>query len=71
MLSHNLQDQVLLRMQEKLDNLCEQVNYLKDQPENATDKYDCQLCQQHKHEQINLVVILLSLILFGLKVNVV
>lgn len=27
------QDQVLLSMQEKLDNLCEQVSFFKDQPE--------------------------------------
>ncbi|CAL5433883.1 unnamed protein product [Camellia sinensis] len=30
--SVQLRDQVLLSMQQKLDNLCEQVNYIKDQP---------------------------------------
>ncbi|XP_027077332.1 uncharacterized protein LOC113776350 [Coffea eugenioides] len=49
-----LRDQVLLRMQEKLDNLCEQINFFKDQPEIATEKNGCQLCQQHKHEPTNL-----------------
>ncbi|XP_058227762.1 uncharacterized protein LOC131336106 isoform X2 [Rhododendron vialii] len=32
MKSVELRDQVLLSMQQKLDNLCEQVNYFKDQP---------------------------------------
>ncbi|KAL6563966.1 hypothetical protein OROHE_005206 [Orobanche hederae] len=34
--SVELRDQVLLGMQQKLDNLCEQVNYCKDQPEVPT-----------------------------------
>ncbi|KAI3461079.1 hypothetical protein Pfo_017742 [Paulownia fortunei] len=34
--SVELRDQVLLSMQQKLDNLCQQVNYFKDQPEVVT-----------------------------------
>ncbi|KAK6164214.1 hypothetical protein DH2020_001078 [Rehmannia glutinosa] len=34
--SVELRDQVLLSMQQKLDNLCEQLNYFKDQPEVLT-----------------------------------
>ncbi|CAH9134624.1 unnamed protein product [Cuscuta epithymum] len=45
--SVQLRDEVLSRMQEKLDNLCEQVNYFKDQPEPAANI--CWLCEQRKH----------------------
>ncbi|CAH9094702.1 unnamed protein product [Cuscuta europaea] len=45
--SVQLRDEVLSRMQEKLDNLCEQVNYFKDQPEPAANI--CWLCEEHKH----------------------
>ncbi|KAL3645107.1 hypothetical protein CASFOL_010287 [Castilleja foliolosa] len=54
--SVQLRDQVLLSMQQKLDNLCEQVNYFKDQPEIPTQtngldsqKTDCacKLCHHH------------------------
>ncbi|KAL2507890.1 hypothetical protein Fot_31537 [Forsythia ovata] len=57
--SVELRDQVLLSMQQKLDNLCEQVNYFKDQPEvevpnstiidNRVD-YGCKICERHKHQ---------------------
>ncbi|KAL0371148.1 UNVERIFIED_CONTAM: hypothetical protein Sangu_0432900 [Sesamum angustifolium] len=42
-------DQVLLSMQQKLDGLCEQVNYFKDQPEVVTQiaECGCKLCQHH------------------------
>ncbi|KAI3449925.1 hypothetical protein Pfo_006590 [Paulownia fortunei] len=55
-ISVELRDQVLLSMQQKLDNLCEQVNYFKDQPEAVTQsdvfvtkrvECDCKLCQHH------------------------
>ncbi|KAL0459259.1 UNVERIFIED_CONTAM: hypothetical protein Slati_0553100 [Sesamum latifolium] len=47
--SIELRDQVLLSMQQKLDGLCEQVNYFKDQPEVVTQKAECgcKLCQHH------------------------
>lgn len=57
--SVELRDQVLLSMQQKLDTLCEQVNYFKDQPEVAlpsstivdkTVDYGSKLCEQHKHQ---------------------
>nr|GME12584.1 Kinesin-related protein [Ipomoea batatas] len=38
------EDQVLLKMQQKLDNLCEQVNDQLEPPSN-----NCWLCEQHKH----------------------
>ncbi|KAL0402546.1 UNVERIFIED_CONTAM: hypothetical protein Slati_4284500 [Sesamum latifolium] len=51
-----MQDQVLLSMQQKLDDLCEQVNYFKDEPDVVTKshvfvaemvEYGCNLCQHH------------------------
>ncbi|PIN06455.1 hypothetical protein CDL12_20991 [Handroanthus impetiginosus] len=54
--SVELRDQVLSSMQQKLDNLCEQVNYFKDQPQvvSQSDVFvtkrlepDCKLCQHH------------------------
>ncbi|KAL0389365.1 UNVERIFIED_CONTAM: hypothetical protein Scaly_0293600 [Sesamum calycinum] len=47
--SVELRDQVLLSMQQKLDGLCEQVNYFKDQPEVVTQiaECGCKLCQHH------------------------
>ncbi|XP_031101036.1 uncharacterized protein LOC116004973 isoform X2 [Ipomoea triloba] len=42
--SVQLRDQVLLKMQQKLDNLCEQVNDQLEPPSN-----NCWLCEQHKH----------------------
>ncbi|KAK6164198.1 hypothetical protein DH2020_001062 [Rehmannia glutinosa] len=54
--SVELRDQVLLSMQQKLDNLCEQLNYFKDQPEVLTHsdvfitkrmECGCKLCQHH------------------------
>ncbi|KAG8389038.1 hypothetical protein BUALT_Bualt02G0187800 [Buddleja alternifolia] len=55
--SVEFRDQVLLSMQEKLDNLCEQVNYFKDQPEVAAQRdvlvtgRGCKLCQHHNLPQ--------------------
>ncbi|KAL0370384.1 UNVERIFIED_CONTAM: hypothetical protein Sangu_0356500 [Sesamum angustifolium] len=55
--SVELRDQVLLSMQQKLDNLCQQMNYFKDQPDivtavdfSATKWNDCgcKPCQHHK-----------------------
>ncbi|XP_025884093.1 uncharacterized protein [Solanum lycopersicum] len=51
--SVELRDQVLLGMQQKLDTLCEQVNYFKDQPETAADAYDYFLCEQHFNQSNN------------------
>ncbi|CAN4118068.1 unnamed protein product [Withania somnifera] len=48
--SVELRDQVLLGMQQKLDTLCEQVNYFKDQPETAADTYGYFLCDQHLNQ---------------------
>ncbi|KAM3303673.1 hypothetical protein P3S67_014703 [Capsicum chacoense] len=48
--SVELRDQVLLGMQQKLDTLCEQVNYFKDQPETAADTYGCFSCEQHLNQ---------------------
>lgn len=48
-----VQDQVLLGMQQKLDTLCEQVNYFKDQPEIAADANGCFLCDQHMNQSNN------------------
>ena len=48
-----VQDQVLLGMQQKLDTLCEQVNYFMDQPETAADAYDYFLCEQHFNQSNN------------------
>ncbi|KAK4419524.1 hypothetical protein Salat_2365300 [Sesamum alatum] len=54
--SVELRDQVLLSMQQKLDGLCEQVNYFKDQPDVVTQRdvfvaetveCGCRLCQHH------------------------
>ncbi|KAL0418530.1 UNVERIFIED_CONTAM: hypothetical protein Sradi_1266500 [Sesamum radiatum] len=55
--SVELRDQVLHRMQQKLDNLCQHMNYFKDQPDvatavdiSATKWNDCgsKPCQHHK-----------------------
>lgn len=48
-----LQDQVLLGMQEKLDNLCEQVNYFKDKPDISSYSFECSGCgcQHCNHHQ--------------------
>ncbi|KAL0460992.1 UNVERIFIED_CONTAM: hypothetical protein Slati_0726400 [Sesamum latifolium] len=55
--SVELRDQVLLIMQQKLDNLCQQMNYFKDQPDVATavnlsvtkwTDCGCKPCQHHK-----------------------
>lgn len=45
------QDQVLLSMQQKLDNLCQQLDYFKDQPEFATavTKSTGCGCKQREH----------------------
>lgn len=51
--SVELRDQVLLGMQQKLDTLCEQGNYFKDQPENAADTNGYFLCEQHLNESNN------------------
>ncbi|KAK4375029.1 hypothetical protein RND71_005706 [Anisodus tanguticus] len=51
--SVELRDQVLLGMQQKLDTLCEQVNYFKDQPETAADTNDYFLCEQHLNQSNN------------------
>nr|XP_016465207.1 PREDICTED: uncharacterized protein LOC107788072 isoform X1 [Nicotiana tabacum] len=51
--SVELRDQVLLGMQQKLDTLCEQVNYFKDQPETAADTNGCFLCEQHMNQSNN------------------
>ncbi|KAI5675252.1 hypothetical protein M9H77_06202 [Catharanthus roseus] len=51
-----LRDLVLLSMQKKLDNLCEQVNYFKDLPEATAEKYGCHLCEQHKQLSSNFLV---------------
>lgn len=51
----DLRDQVLSSMEEKLDNLCEQVSYFKDQPEAVTEKNCCQHCQQNKPPLISVV----------------
>ncbi|KAI7745442.1 hypothetical protein M8C21_015933, partial [Ambrosia artemisiifolia] len=37
-------DEVLLGMQEKLDNLCEQVNYFKDKPDITLYDFECSGC---------------------------
>ncbi|KAJ8551286.1 hypothetical protein K7X08_000656 [Anisodus acutangulus] len=44
--SVELRDQVLLGMQQKLETLCEQVNYFKDQPQTAADTNGYFLCDQ-------------------------
>ncbi|CAI9106592.1 OLC1v1005784C1 [Oldenlandia corymbosa var. corymbosa] len=49
-----LRDQVLTRMQEKLDILCEQISYFKDQPEPASENYGCQFCLKHKYRPCSL-----------------
>ncbi|KAK4441487.1 hypothetical protein Salat_0483600 [Sesamum alatum] len=55
--SVELRDQVLLSMQQKLDNLCQQMNYFKDQPDVATavdisvtkrTDCGCKPCHHHK-----------------------
>ncbi|GAA0141290.1 hypothetical protein LIER_02466 [Lithospermum erythrorhizon] len=43
-----MRDQVLSSMQQKLDNLCEQVNYFQNQLEAATDRFTCQTCEQNR-----------------------
>ncbi|KAL8217223.1 hypothetical protein R6Q57_024060 [Mikania cordata] len=52
--SVEIRDQVLLGMQEKLDNLCEQVNYFKDKPDISS--YDFEFfgsrCQHCNHYQV-------------------
>lgn len=47
--SVELRDQVLFSMQKKLDNLCEQLNYVKDQPEVETKSVEngCKLCHHN------------------------
>ncbi|XP_060216294.1 uncharacterized protein LOC132643777 [Lycium barbarum] len=51
--SVKLRDQVLLGMQQKLDTLCEQVNYFKDQPETAADTNGYFLIEQHLNQSNN------------------
>ncbi|KAI3688217.1 hypothetical protein L1987_81927 [Smallanthus sonchifolius] len=51
--SVQIRDQVLLGMQEKLDNLCEQVNYFKDKPDISPYNFEfagrgCQHCNYHQ-----------------------
>ncbi|KAI3822887.1 hypothetical protein L1987_10487 [Smallanthus sonchifolius] len=51
--SVQIRDQVLLGMQEKLDNLCEQVNYFKDKPDISSYNFEfagcgCQHCNYHQ-----------------------
>ena len=45
------QDEVLLGMQQKLDNLCEQVNYFKDQPGTWDDVAFAKNNEFHFNEQ--------------------
>ncbi|CAN4119748.1 unnamed protein product [Withania somnifera] len=51
--SVELRDQVLLGMQQKLDTLCEQVNYLRDQPDTAVDTHGYFLSEQHLNQSNN------------------
>ncbi|XP_023733224.1 uncharacterized protein LOC111881067 [Lactuca sativa] len=51
--SVEIRDQVLLGMQQKLENLCEQVNYFKDQPDTSSYNFKfsscgCRLCNHHQ-----------------------
>ncbi|GKA42168.1 hypothetical protein Tco_0734828 [Tanacetum coccineum] len=51
--SVEIRDQVLSEMQEKLDNLCEQVNYFKDKPDISSYNLEfsgcgCQHCDHHQ-----------------------
>ncbi|KAK9079063.1 hypothetical protein SSX86_000733 [Deinandra increscens subsp. villosa] len=53
--SVEIRDQVLLGMQEKLDNLCEQVNYFKDKPDTSSYDFEfsgrgCQHCCADHHQ---------------------
>ncbi|KAL0419616.1 UNVERIFIED_CONTAM: hypothetical protein Sradi_1375100 [Sesamum radiatum] len=50
--SVELRDQVLLSMQQKLDGLCEQVNYFKDQPEVVTQIAECG-CKLYRHHNLS------------------
>ncbi|KAK1429099.1 hypothetical protein QVD17_11301 [Tagetes erecta] len=52
--SVQIRDQVLLGMQEKLDNLCEQVNYFKDKPDISSYNFECSGCGCHhcNHHQL-------------------
>ncbi|KAL5766662.1 hypothetical protein ACOSP7_017279 [Xanthoceras sorbifolium] len=58
--SVEFRDQVLLSMQQKLDNLCEQLYFVKDQPGMRADvssngKAESPICESFGHEKINFV----------------
>ncbi|KAL4560952.1 hypothetical protein LXL04_033109 [Taraxacum kok-saghyz] len=51
--SVEIRDQVLSSMQQKLENLCDQVNYFKDQPDISSNNFKfsdcgCRLCDHHQ-----------------------
>ncbi|KAL5764975.1 hypothetical protein ACOSQ2_017569 [Xanthoceras sorbifolium] len=58
--SVEFRDQVLLSMQQKLDNLCEQLYFVKDQPGIRADvssngKAESPICESFGHDKINFV----------------